>query len=353
MQHLTRRKVLTAAVGGVAGWGLWQARGRLDGAPAAGTAHGADGPPGHVAAAEVRTTKALGTEVSVTVAGGDPARTDRAVAAAFAELHEIEAVLSIYKADGEVARLNRHGVLDAAHPHLLAVLTAALATSRRTGGAFDVTVQPLWDLYASAARAGRRPAAHEVDAVRRKVDWRRVEVTGTRVRLDGPGVAVTFNGIAQGYATDRVADVLRAQGVAHALVDVGELHPIGTKPDGTAWTAGVQHPREPDAYAVVARLDGRCLATSGDYATTFGADDGRREHHIFDPATGRSPPELASASVVARTAMAADALSTAVFVLGLARGRRLIESTPGADALFILKDGSSTSTAGFPAVPVV
>ncbi|HEX8915575.1 MAG TPA: FAD:protein FMN transferase [Humisphaera sp.] len=338
---MSRRKVLAAAVGGLAGWGLWQARGGGGRAVAA-----AAGTPNREPV--VRTTKALGTDVSVTIAGADAATVDRAVAAAFAELREVEDVLSVYRPDGQVGRLNRFGTVDGASPHLLAVLAASAETSRRSDGAFDITVQPLWDLHAAVARAGRVPTDEEVEKARRLVDWRRVTVDGGRVRLGGAGMAVTFNGIAQGYATDRVAAVLRANGVAHALVDVGELAPIGRKTDGTPWTAGIQHPREPDAYAAVARLDGRCLATSGDYATAFDPD--RTRHHIFDPATGRSPAALASVSIAAPTAMEADALSTAVFVLGPDKGRRLVERTPGADALFVLKDGSAFKTAGFPSV---
>ncbi|HSI35747.1 MAG: FAD:protein FMN transferase [Phycisphaerae bacterium] len=342
--HSSRRRVLTAAIGGVAAWGLWRARPTSEASPA-GIPPVNGGPP-----PIVRTTRALGTDVSVTIAGADVALVDRTVAAAFAELHEVESVLSVYDANSQVSRLNRDGSLDGAHPHLLAVLAEALSTARRSAGAFDVTVQPLWLLHAEAARAGRRPTDDEIAAGRRLVDYRRVTVAGRTVRFETPGMAVTFNGIAQGYATDRVSAVLRAHGIAHALVDVGELSPIGAKPDGQPWTAGVQHPREADAFVDVARLDGRCLATSGDYASTFGA--GQRDHHIFDPGTGRSPTVLASVSVVARTAMAADALSTAVFVLGPDRGRRLVESTSGADALFVLKDGSTARTAGFPSAAV-
>ena len=122
---------------------------------------------------------------------------------------------------------------------------------------------------------------------------------------------------------------------------------LGGKARGEAWTVGIQHPRRDDAYLRWRSCEGRCLATSGDYATAFGSD--RRDHHIFDPHTGRSPQELASVSVVAPTATQADALSTALFVLGADGGLALLEATPGADALFVLKDGTTLATSGFPA----
>lgn len=319
---ISRRTVLTAAaLGGAAAWGGSQLRPRS----------GAYEP-------VVRSSRALGTTVSILIHGTPLSDAESAVAAAYAELDRIEQTLSIYRPDSQLRRLNDAGALDAADGRLLAVLHASLAVARRSGGAFDPSVQPLWELHATGA-----PGAGEVEAARRLVDWRRIAVDGPNVRLDR-GMRLTFNGIAQGYATDRVRDVLRACGIGQALVDIGELGPIGRRSPGTPWTAGIQHPRDPDAYVAVAALDGRCLATSGDYATTFG--DGR--HHIFDPATGGSPAELVSVSIVAPTAMEADGLSTAVFVMGVERGMGLVEASAGVDALLVRKDGSAVSTKGFP-----
>ncbi|MCA9225527.1 MAG: FAD:protein FMN transferase, partial [Planctomycetales bacterium] len=113
------------------------------------------------------------------------------------------------------------------------------------------------------------------------------------------------------------------------------------------WSVGIQHPRQPDGFLSLARLTGRCLATSGDYATTFSAD--RRHHHIFDPRTGQSPTELASVSVLAPTAMAADALSTAAMVLGVDGTLRLVANLPEVDTLLVDKQGRRHRTASFPA----
>jgi len=339
MTQITRRRIIAATLGGA---GAWACGDLLAGA-------GALAGPGAPTAAKdplVETTRALGTVVSLTVVGLEESAARRAVRAAFDELEKIESLLSIYRADSQVSRLNRDGVLDDADPHLLAVLSAALDTSRRSGGAFDVTVQPLWNLYADAAKQGRLPDAAQAHAARRLVAWRAIEVIGRRVRLTGKGMAITLNGIAQGYAADRLRAALQSHGVTSALVDVGEVAPLGKKSGRRPWTCGIQHPHEPDAYVSLAALDGRCLATSGDYATTFSAD--RRHHHIFDPATGRSPLEFSSVSVAAPTATDADALSTAVFVLGLEKGAELVRATRGADALFVRKDGSVVATDGFP-----
>lgn len=294
----------------------------------------------------MRTSFALGTSVSLTALHGDPATAERAIAAAFEELDRVENVLSLYRPRSELSRLNRDGALADPHPDLVTVLSAACEMSRQSDGAFDVTVQPLWALHAEAARAGRLPSSEELSAAREAVDWRRVEISAKGIAFRGAGTAVTLNGIAQGFATDRVQKILRDHGIEHALINAGEIGTIGDKGHGEPWRAGIQHPRHEEAWIAVARLDGRCLATSGDYATTFSPD--RANNHVFDPRTGRSPDVFASVSVVAPTGMLADALSTAVCVGGLEKGLALVGSTPGADALCVLKSGEVRQTEGFP-----
>jgi thiamine biosynthesis lipoprotein len=263
-----------------------------------------------------------------------------------AELRLVESVMSLYRPQSQLCRLNRDGVLDAPHPYLVEVLRRAQAMSAQTGGAFDVTVQPLWLLYAEAQKTGRPTESAALDKAVQRVDWRRVEISAAKIRLHGDGTAVTLNGIAQGFAADRAMAALRRHGVEHALADTGEIASLGHKAGGEPWTAGIQHPRRQDAYVWLAKLRGRCLATSGDYASSFSADF--RHHHIFDPRTGRSPAEFASVSVAAATAAQADAISTAVFVLGHAKGLELVRSMPGADALLVFKDGRTLATEGFP-----
>ncbi len=301
-----------------------------------------------VLAKESRTARALGAPVSITALHEDAATARAAVDASFAELDRVEDVMSLYRPASDVCRLNRDGSLERPHTWLLQVLERAQELSARSGGLFDVTVQPLWELHARAAREGRRPADDEVARAVALVDRRLLRVSPSRIELGRAGMKVTLNGIAQGFAADRVLAVLRAHGIEHALVDAGELGSIGRRDDGGPWTAGVQHPRRADAWVALARLDGRCVATSGDYETAFTED--RSAHHIVDPRTGRSPHELASVTVVAPTGLDADGLSTAVFVLGAEDGLSLIEATPGADALIVTKEGEVLATRSFPRV---
>ncbi|MHC4607697.1 MAG: FAD:protein FMN transferase [Planctomycetota bacterium] len=279
-----------------------------------------------------RSSHLFGTRVSLTALHASRPKAEEAIAAAFRTLGEVADVLSIYRPDSEVSRLNRYGVLDSPHPHMVTVLRRAQEMSYRSGDAFDVTVQPLWQAF---AKAGGSPSQKEIEAARAKVGWLRLDIAKSRIRLADRGMAVTLNGIAQGYAADRALEALRLRGVETALVDTGELGGMGRP-----WKVGIQHPRRSDAYVDVARLDGRCMATSGDYANPHA--------HIFDPATGVSPGAFSSVTVVAPSGLDADALSTAIFVAGPERGADLVARAPGADALFVLKDGRTMATKGFP-----
>lgn len=293
-----------------------------------------------------RKFRALGTEMSLTVRHGDESVASRAADAAIREIQRVDVTMSVYQPQSDLSKLNQRGSITAPDPYLIDVLRAAQNMSRRTDGAFDVTVQPLWTLYSEASREGRTPASSELDAMKRRIDWRRIEVLPDRIRLNGAEMAVTLNGIAQGYAADRAIAALRQHGITRALVNAGEVAPLGQKADAEPWTAGIQHPRREDAYLAVAPLDGRCLATSGDYASPFSKDF--RFNHLFDPRTGRSPEYYASVSVVAPSATLADALSTALYVLPPDRAMTLIRSTSGTDAMFVLKTGRVLITSGFP-----
>jgi len=262
------------------------------------------------------------------------------------ELELVEEVMSLYRSHSQLCRLNREGLLHEPHPYLVEVLEVAQELSARSGGKFDVTVQPLWRLHDTAAREGRAPSPQEIAATVQLVDWQKLTVSPRLVQLHRPGMAVTLNGIAQGFAADRAKDALRRHGVEHALINTGELASLGQKPNGAPWRVGIQHPRQDFAFIALADLDGRCLATSGDYATAFGPD-GKR-HHLLDPDRGDSAIEFVSVSIAAPNGMLADGLSTAVFVLGPQEGMRLVRRQREADLLGVLQNGRMIGTPGFP-----
>lgn len=340
--QLSRRSLLLGlGLGGAAAltWGIGRSWRGPRSAPSPNT-------DGALLPAELR-THALGTEISITALHHDPDHARRAIATAFDAIEQLEQAISLYRSDSQICQLNQSGVVKDPHPDLLALLDYAARISRASDGAFDITVQPLWNLFAEAKRRSALPGEAAILDARQRVDWRKVSVTDRQVRL-GEGMAITLNGIAQGFAADRLVAILRNYGIEHALVNAGEIATIGTKEHGKPWAAGVQHPRRPDAYIALVALEGRSMSTSGDYATAF--SDDLAYNHVFDPGTGRSPTLFSSVSVVAPTATQADALSTAIFVLGVEKGLQLARATPGTDAMLVLKDGQVLATKGFPQV---
>ncbi|MFI5011544.1 MAG: FAD:protein FMN transferase [Hyphomicrobiales bacterium] len=287
------------------------------------------------------TGSALGADAMLQIAHPDPAAADRLIELSLQEVARLERILSLYREDSALSRLNRDGYLDDPPSDLLRLLAASERFSVLTAGAFDVTVQPLWEVYAGHfGRPGADPAGPPrtaVAAALARVGHGRVLLDARRIAFAAPGMAITLNGIGQGYITDRVVERLRAAGVAHALVDMGETHAIGDHPAGAPWTVGLEDPRAPGKVSERVHLVDCAVATSGGYGTQFDADG--RFNHIFDPADGRTSWRCLSVSVIAPDATTADALSTAFTLMPLDETQRLI-TTLDLRAHFVLADGS-------------
>lgn len=292
--------------------------------------------------------RAFGTTMTVQVLHDNAAQAQVAIADALAQACQVDTLMSLHQATSQVYQLNLQGRLDAPHEHLVKVLTYAQDLSAQTAGAFDVTVQPLWQAFSQAHERGELPSAQAVASAKALVDWQALELDEQSVRLKRPGMGVTLNGVAQGYAADLAMAALQAQGITHALVDTGEFGTLGDKAAGRPWVLGIKNPRQTDALTASASLNGRALATSGDYETFFSPD--YLHHHIFDPATGDSPTDLASVTVLAPTGLMADGLSTAFMVLGAKRALAMAHQLPHVDALLILKNGAIQKTPHFPAM---
>ena len=280
-----------------------------------------------------RRSNALGTDIKFTVFHDDKKLADLAINDALAQIEQVEKLMSLYLPESQ---LNREGIILNPDPLFVDVLKKAKELSALTEGAFDVTVQPLWSLFEKHSLKGQLPDKKDIEKAKAKIGWQLINIQEDMICLDKAGAQITLNGIAQGLAADKAQAALESRGIQHALIDTGELNAIGKPHQKDAWKIGIQHSRKP-GYICKAKLKNRCLSSSGDYQTKF--SDDYRHHHLFNPQTGYSPTELANVSVLAPTAMEADTLSTAVFVLGLKKGKALIESLPEVDALFVTKDG--------------
>ena len=257
---------------------------------------------------------ALGANASLTIYHPDAVEAARLTRAARAEIERLENIYSLYRHGSAIARLNRDGRLDNPPPELAALLSRARWWSEATGGAFDVTVQPLWKLFrdhfSNPAADPDGPPQAVVAQARRLVDYRALEIGPGRVALGRPGMAVTLNGIAQGDITDRVTELLRAEGLTQSLIQLGEVRALGSHPKGRPWRVGIKDPRDNSSLVAEADLVDRAIATSSVTGTVFGSAG--RLHHLFDPRSGWPSRGLVSASVIAKQAADADALSTAL-----------------------------------------
>ena len=285
----------------------------------------------------------FGTTLWLRAGHASAARADAGLDAAIAAIRHVERQMSLFEPTSAVCQLNREGALHNPHPDLVQVLQLAQQVSKRSRGAFDVTVQPLWLAWQAAQRAGRLPTSQELAAARAQCGWRSLAVSPTRIELQKPGMALTLNGIAQGYASDLARAALQAHGIEHALLDTGEWSALGRSPDATPWTLGVANPRS--ATALIAKLatDGRAIATSSDAHCSFSAD--HLHHHIFDPRTGYSPRELASVTVAAPTCTMADALTKVMFMAGPVRAFDVARQWQ-VDVLVVDKAGRWRASAG-------
>ena len=223
-----------------------------------------------------------------------------------AEIDRLEDILSLYRPESALSRLNRQGHLAAPPFELLECLSLAGAVHHASGGRFDPTVQPLWALWAEAAARGARPDPAAIEAVRRKTGWAGVELDAAAIVLR-PGMALTLNGIGQGYVADRIAALLEAEGLTDILIDTGELRALGGRPEGGEWPVTLEEGGR-------LGLRQRALATSAPLGTTF--DQAGADGHILDPATGRPAPAIWRAvTVSAPSAAIADALATAACLM--------------------------------------
>ncbi|MEQ1719270.1 MAG: FAD:protein FMN transferase [Hyphomicrobium sp.] len=284
---------------------------------------------------------ALGAEASLTLHHTDKALGLAALDACLAEIARLEAIFSLFRPDSALQRLNTAGRIDDAPADLRILVSQALQMAERSAGAFDPTIQPLWSLYArhfatpGASQDG--PNARDVEAAHSLTGWRKVVVDGASIRFAQPGMAMTLNGIAQGYITDRAGDVLRARGFENVLIDLGETLALGPKWDGSCWTVAIANPVQPHQHATTFPLTRGAVATSGGYGLAF--NDAGRFTHILDPKSGAPALRWRSVTVMAQNAALADALSTALSVVPEVAAPALLG--PSAHAYVIALNGGA------------
>ena len=291
----------------------------------------------------------LGTVCAVTLYDQGKAKIYQDV---FGQLREIDNRMSINLADSDVSKINAAaGMMPVkVHDTVFEVIERAIFFAELSDGAFDPTIGPLVSLWGIGGDTPHLPSQGEIDAILPLVNWRDIEIdknTAT-VFLKRPGMALDLGGVAKGYAADKAEEIVKKARLRRALIDLGgNIVVYGEKPDGSPWRVGLQNPLD-SRGEIIGTLQVRegSVVTSGVYERNFEAQ-GITYHHIFSPTDGYPARNgLLSVTVIAKSSMDADALSTALFVLGYEKGKALIDSLQGIEAVFVFYDMGVRKTGG-------
>ena len=285
----------------------------------------------------------MGTVINIKAVGLDPKLASEAINASFARMSAHESVLSRFLPESQLSELNQAGAMKDPHPALLSVLQQSQELSQLTDGAFDITINPLLALYQSNETL---PSDAEIQQALELVDYRKLNISTQTVGFQEAGMSITLDGVAKGFIVDEGVAELENFGFTNVMVEAGgDLMALGEKAPASPWKIGLQAPRaEMGNLLTTMPVENQAVATSGDYMQTFTAD--LANHHIIDPRSGYSSPELASVSVVAPSVMLADGLATSVMVMGEA-GLNLIEKMPDCEAFAVTKNALVLRTSGF------
>lgn len=254
--------------------------------------------------------RALGADTSIQLYSYDQEKAEQTLSGAQEIINKYEAMFSLYDENSQTSTLNKFGVLQNPSSEFVALVRLSKKFSKTTNGAFDISVQPLWNVYQNHFNGETTGDLNEkINAVLENIGSDKISVGQERVSFERDNMAVSFNGIAQGFITDKVSEYLNEQGFENVLVDMGEYRAGGPQENGEPWRIGLLDPFDAVSVADVIEMSGGAVATSGGYGNQF--DSSGQYHHLFNPQTGLSSKLYASVTVQANDATTADALSTA------------------------------------------
>lgn len=283
-----------------------------------------------------QTESIMGTNIYVEVYSEDDEQGKRALTSVMSEMERINQLMSPYIEHSELSKLNRLGASSyvSISQELYDLIELSVGISAETDGAFDITFASVGFLY--NYRESQRPSDETIADLLNAVNYRHIKFDQSNhsIHFSHSKVKVDLGGIAKGHAVDNAIAILTKMGIKHALVTAGGDTGLLGDRLGRPWMVGVRDPRNKDRKAVVLPLENTSMSTSGDYERFF-EEDGTRYHHILAPSTGKSVYEVQSVTIIGAKSTFNDALSTAVFVLGVQDGINLINRTPGYDAIVV------------------
>lgn len=280
---------------------------------------------------------ALGAQGLIELHQSDPREAHFILEKCQREIDRLEDLFSLYRPHSALSRLNESGILESPDIQFLELLSLAQAFSEQTDGIFDITVQPLWKFYADyfAVRdnKNKQPSDADVRQVLKNIGYKKLHLSANRVEFERPGMAITLNGIAQGYITDCVKELLQSAGYTNVLLSLGEVATIGPKAGGVPWKVELEPgDTKSSKQQRVISLDNQAVATSGAYGSPFG--DQPHANHLLNPKSGRWATLRGSISVVSSKATIADMYSTALTLLDISGRKRLLASSRNINAVY-------------------
>lgn len=285
------------------------------------------------------TRSIMDTTVTITVFSYDGDSANASIIKAFERIEHVNKLMNYYDNNSELSLLNRQGYIDGASPDLVYVINMSKQYSKASHGAFDVSILPILNLWKSKfAPGGTRmpPSQDEINDTLLLVNSSAIRIDGNDIMME-KNMSLTLGGIAKGYAVDLAIASLIEDGINSCFVNAGgDGRYIGLKADGNPWKVGLQDPEKKDKPIVIMDMRDMAVATSGNYERYF--NESAKVSHISDPRTGYPSKGLISATIIARTAMEADAYATALFVMGEKDGLEMIEGIEGVECLIITND---------------
>ena len=296
-----------------------------------------------------RTQMQMGTLVTITAVAPDKDRSNRAMQAAFDEIKRLERLLSTWRPDSELSRVNA----EAGHQPVMVsqetveLVVRALEIVRLTHGGFNIALGPAVEAWSVMERQ-HIPDDAELRQLKPLVDWTAIQVDTVKrtIYLPREGMRIDIGGIGKGYAADRAVEVMKRAGATGGVVALsGDIKTFGQLPDSKGFPIGIQHPRQADAVLAMIDLRDEAISTAGDYERFF-EQAGVRYHHILDPQTLLPARGCQSVTIIAKEGTLADGLDTGVFVLGPEEGMALVERLPDVEAIIVDREGKVTVSSG-------
>ncbi len=271
---------------------------------------------------------ALGANANMTLFHENQSYAKNTINMCIKEIRRLENIFSLYDSNSYINKLNQNSFLKNPPSELVDILNISNEISQNSSGAFDITIQPLWTLYKNYFSKKNAkldgPSLDKIKKIKELISWEKVIVSNKKIEFSKKNMQITLNGIAQGYITDRITQILKQKGFTNVLLDLGEIRAIGQHPNSRDWNISTPYLKDKEYI----KLNNMAVASSGGYGTRFN----QNFHHLFNPYDGKSANFINAVTVKAKNATLADALSTAIYVMPKIKSQKLLDLYPNTKA---------------------